>query len=74
MTRGGVFSFGVALRCALFLLNRRDASLLRQLTRVLAPVVARDVAEPVVERLPVRMIPDRALPPGTARFMHVEEC
>ena len=43
-----------------------------ELVRVLAPVLVGDVAEPVVERLPVWLLPDRALPPGTTRLMHAE--
>ena len=71
-THGEAVPFGVARRCALFLTNRRSASLLSELSRVLAPVLVGDVAEPVVERLPVWLLPDRALPPATTRLMHVE--
>jgi hypothetical protein len=44
---------------------------LGELRRVLAPVLVGDVAEPVVERLPVSLS-DRPLLRGTTRLMHVE--
>lgn len=64
----------MALQCAPFLENRRGASLLGELSRAFAPVLVGDVAEPVVERMPVWLFPDRALPPVRTRLMHVEEC
>ena len=70
-THGDAVPFGVALR---FRANRRRAPLLGELGRALAPVLVGDVAEPVVERLGVRLLPDSALRPATTHLVHVGKC